>query len=165
MSPTASPRRAPEREHRPPLRVLGSHGEAYGPSAANAAADAADTLQARASTPRRPALRLLTQAHEEASASAHAGAAVLLVGADARRRAALRVELGRRLPSRTRFAEADDVAEVLEHACSSRMVILAGDLEDADTESLMRLLGQRHPELPVISVEEPLPAALAGNGL
>ena len=44
------------------------------------------------------------------------------------------------------------------------MVILAGDLDDADTESLMHLLGRRHPELPVVCVEEPPPAAAGARG-
>lgn len=82
---------------------------------------------------------------------------VLLASADAQQRALLRAELGAQLPSRTPFAEADDVSSVLERARFSRMVVLAGDLADADAESLMRLLGHRHPELPVISVQEPSP--------
>ncbi len=42
------------------------------------------------------------------------------------------------------------------------MVVLAGDLDDADADSLMRLLGQRHPQLPVVCVEEP-PLVAAGR--
>jgi uncharacterized protein YbjT (DUF2867 family) len=87
---------------------------------------------------------------------------VLLAGASERIRATLRAELGATLPSRTRWVEADDVAGALEHAAHSRMVILAGDLDDADTESLLRLLGRRHPELPVICVDAPLPAVAGG---
>ena len=57
---------------------------------------------------------------------------VLLAGADANRRAVLRAEFGATLPRRTTFSEADDVSGVLERAPSSRMVILAGGLDDAD---------------------------------
>jgi DNA-binding NtrC family response regulator len=81
-------------------------------------------------------------------------APVLLAGADANRRAVLRAEFGATLPHRTTFSEADDVSEVLERAPSSRMVILAGRLDDADADATMRLLGARHPQLPVICVEE-----------
>jgi hypothetical protein len=78
---------------------------------------------------------------------------VLLAGADPRRRAQLRAEIGATLPRRTAFAEADGVCDVLERAPASRLVILAGDLGDGSAESLVRLLGLRHPQLPVISIE------------
>ncbi len=78
---------------------------------------------------------------------------VLLAGADARRRAQLRAEIGATLPRRTAFAEADAVCDVLERAPASRLVILAGDLGDGSAESLVRLLGLRHPQLPVVSIE------------
>jgi len=90
---------------------------------------------------------------------------VLIAGADDRRRATLRAELAATLPRRTRFCEADDVAEVLERAPFSRMMVLAGDLHDADAESLMRLLGHRHPRLPVVCVgHEPIPVAAGAHG-
>ncbi len=78
---------------------------------------------------------------------------VLLAGADPRRRAQLRAEIGATLPRRTAFAEADAVCDVLERAPASRLVILAGDLGDGSAESLVRLLGLRHPQLPVVSIE------------
>ncbi len=90
-------------------------------------------------------------------------APVLVAGADANRRAALRAELGAALPRRTRFSEADDVSGMLERAPSSRMVILAGGLDDADAGATMRLLGARHPQLPVICVEESMPVAAGGR--
>ncbi len=86
-------------------------------------------------------------------------APVLLAGADAPRRAILRAELGATLPARTTFSEAADISEVLERAPSSRMVVLAGGLHDADAGATMRLLGARHPQLPVIRVEESTPVA------
>ncbi len=87
---------------------------------------------------------------------------MLLVSANAWRCETLRAELRATLPSRTTFAQAHNVAEVLEHARSSRLVILTGDLDDADAGSLMRLLGQRHPQLPVVCLEQP-PLAVAGG--
>jgi len=87
---------------------------------------------------------------------------VLLAAADPDRRAQLRAEIGATLPQPTAFAEADAVCEVLERAPASRLVILAGDLGDGSAESLVRLLGLRHPELPVVSIETlaPRPADL-----
>lgn len=79
---------------------------------------------------------------------------VLLAGADSYRRAILRAELASTLPRMTRFREAEEVAQVLEHAPYSRLVVLAGDLRDAEAEPLMRLLGQRHPELAVVCLDE-----------
>jgi hypothetical protein len=146
MSPIVSPRRPRERSHRPVLGVLGDHGEPPGRKPGDL-----DMAEAR-----RPTLRVVADDRDEA-------APVLLVGADACRRAALRTELGATLPARTPFSEADDVSAVLERAPISRMVILAGDLQDTDAESLMRLLGHRHPRLPVVSVETTMHAAAAGG--
>ncbi len=106
----------------------------------------------------RPALRLLKGAAPAEAAS------VLLVGASGWRREALRSELRATLSPRTVFAEANDIAQVLERARCSRMVILAGDLDDADSDSLLHLLGRRHPQLPVVCVQEPPLAAAGGHG-
>jgi hypothetical protein len=90
---------------------------------------------------------------------------VLLAGADACGRELLREEIAATLPHRTRFIEAEDVCEVLEQAPLSRLVILAGDLDDASAESLMRMLGHRHPQLPVVCVEdEPVGAVVGAHG-
>jgi hypothetical protein len=89
----------------------------------------------------RPALRLVDT-----------GSSLLIAGADPGRRAALLAELAQTMPEGTCFEQATTLPEVLEHAPSSRMVILSGGLEDASARSLMRVLGQRHPRLPVISV-------------
>ncbi|HEY2282364.1 MAG TPA: hypothetical protein VGH60_02300 [Solirubrobacteraceae bacterium] len=147
MSPIISPRTR-EGSRRPALRALHSGAPA-------------ETLRSRPdeSVQRRPALRIVPGGGRR---SAPHSAPVLLAGASERIRATLRAELGATLPSRTRWVEADDVAGALEHAAHSRMVILAGDLDDADTESLLRLLGRRHPELPVICVDAPLPAVAGG---
>jgi hypothetical protein len=87
---------------------------------------------------------------------------VLLAGAEQGGREQPRAEIGRALPHPTTFAEADAVCDVLERAPASRLVILAGDLGDGSAESLVRLLGLRHPELPVVSIETlaPRPADL-----
>lgn len=82
-----------------------------------------------------------------------ASSPVLLAGADAARRAALRAELGGTLPQSTPFTEADSVFELLERAAASRLVVLAGDLDDTSAQSVMRIVGERYPRLPVISVE------------
>ncbi|HEY2535561.1 MAG TPA: hypothetical protein VGI24_01090 [Solirubrobacteraceae bacterium] len=100
--------------------------------------------------PRRTEPRLVADGGREPSPRA---APMLLAGADAQCRAILRAEFGATLPPRTRWMEAGDVAQALEGAAHSRMVILAGDLDDADAESLMHMLSRRHPELPVIRVE------------
>ncbi len=139
-----------EDSRRPVLRALSPSGPSEPPT---------DGLHATES--RRPELRIVPGGG--GGESARRVAPVLLAGADARGRAILRAELGATLPPRTRWVEADDVAGVLERAAYSRMAILAGDLDDADTESLMRLLGRRHPELPVICVDAPMPAAAGGR--
>lgn len=154
MSPIVSPRRPLERSRQPALSVADGCGE---PSAAQTAAQT--TGDQDTTEPRRPALRIVADEREEAGTD---GAPVLLAGADAGRRAVLRAEFGATLPPRTPFSEAGDVSEVLKRARSSRMVIVAGDLEDADAESLMRLLGRRHPRLPVISVDAAVMPAVAG---
>jgi hypothetical protein len=146
MSPIVSPRRrSVERSEQtiPPV----AHGGPHAPQTANP-----DNTRHR-----RPALQLVTGENHEV-------APVLLAGADAARRAMLRAELSATLPPRTPFSEADELSEVLGCAASSRMVILAGDLEDVDAESLMRLLGRRHPLLPVINVDMIAPAAACAHG-
>jgi hypothetical protein len=147
MSPIVSPRRPHARSHRPALRVLGG----YGDSSERQPSDL-DMAEAR-----RPALRVVAEDRDEA-------APVLLAGADPCRRAVLRIELSATLPPCTEFTEATDVSSVLERAPLSRMVVLAGDLCDTDAGSLMRLLGRRHPQLPVVSVEANMPAAAGGRG-
>ena len=149
MNPIVSPR-SRERSRRPTLRVLGTSRERE---------PATDGLDASES--RRPALRIVSEDGRQPTPHV---APVLLAGADSSERAALRAEFDATLPPRTRWVEADDVAGVLERAAHSRMAILAGDLDDADAESLIRLLGRRHPELPVICVDAPLPAAAGGRG-
>jgi hypothetical protein len=77
---------------------------------------------------------------------------ILIAGRDARRRDKLRRELSARLPAGTRFQEAAATWEVLEHAPASRMVMLAGELDGGSAESVAHLLGNRHPQLPVLAL-------------
>ncbi|HEV2998434.1 MAG TPA: hypothetical protein VGX16_04960 [Solirubrobacteraceae bacterium] len=77
---------------------------------------------------------------------------MLLAGADPKRRAAVREEMREALAPGTRFEEASLVWEVLQRAPTSEIVVLADDLHDATAESLMLLLGARHPRLPIISL-------------
>lgn len=107
---------------------------------------AARTAIATAGAPqaheRRTPLRLVG---EEASS-------ILVASSDARRRSTLLQELSQRMPEGTRFQEAAATWEVLEHAPSSRMVMLAGELDGSSAESVMHLLGKRHPQLPVLAL-------------
>lgn len=84
----------------------------------------------------------------------HAARSILVAGSDARRRSKLLAQLTARLPEGTLFQEATATWEVLEHAPSSRMVMLAGSVEGSSTESVMHLLGNRHPQLPVLALGE-----------
>ncbi len=77
---------------------------------------------------------------------------VLVAGADASTRARMLLELRNLLPESTHFAEARETWELLARATGSRMVVLTDDLGDISTDSLVRLLGRRHPALPVLAV-------------
>jgi hypothetical protein len=77
---------------------------------------------------------------------------ILVAGADPSERAAVLRDLSETLPPDTQFGEAGAVSEVLEQAPTSGVVMLAGDLEEISAESLMRLLGDRHPSLPVVAL-------------
>jgi hypothetical protein len=77
---------------------------------------------------------------------------VLIAGADPVQRASLLDQLARSMPPHTPFTEVSAISEVLENAPASRMVVLSGDLDDAPAESLVRLLGHRHPRLPIVSI-------------
>jgi hypothetical protein len=81
-------------------------------------------------------------------------ATVLIAGPDPTARAAVQQELGRVLPERTPFAQAATLWEVLMQAPDSRMVILSGELEDVPADSLLHMLGRRHPGLPVVSLDD-----------
>jgi hypothetical protein len=61
-------------------------------------------------------------------------------------------ELRSLLPPGTRFVEASETWEVVARAAGSRMVVLAGDLAETSSSSLLRLLARRNPALPVLAV-------------
>jgi hypothetical protein len=95
--------------------------------------------------------------HPHANATPATGASperarILIAGADSGQRAVVRRELTEALPTGTEFGEAGAGWEVLEQAPSSGVVMLAGDLAEVTAESLMHVLGHRHPSLPVVAL-------------
>jgi hypothetical protein len=86
---------------------------------------------------------------------------ILVAGADPVQRAAVLHDLNEALPADTQIGEAGAVSEVLAQAPSSSVVMLAGDLGEVSAESLMHVLGSRHPSLPVIALG--LSAGSAGS--
>jgi hypothetical protein len=77
---------------------------------------------------------------------------ILVAGADPEQRAAVLRDLSKELPADTQFGEAGAVSEVLALASSSGVVMLAGDLDEVSAHSLMQVLGDRHPSLPVVAL-------------
>jgi hypothetical protein len=88
-------------------------------------------------------------------------APVLVAGKDATRRDAMIDELAQTMAPGTRFAHAAASWEVLALAGSSRMVVLSGELEEITSESLMRMLSNRFPALPVVALDAPAELARA----
>ena len=78
------------------------------------------------------------------------GARVVVADGDAPRRAALLDELTQQLPARTRFVEASSVAQALELARGSRMVVIGGAVRGASASSLARSLERRYPDVHVV---------------
>jgi hypothetical protein len=86
-------------------------------------------------------------------AAGTSSAPVLLAGIDAEGRSAMLGELRNLLPAGTGFVEVSETWELLTRAEGSQMVVLTDDLGDLSSASLVRLLGRRHPGLPVLAVE------------
>ena len=84
--------------------------------------------------------------------SAEQHSRILVAGADPKQRAAVLHDLSEALPANTQLGEACAVSELLEQAPSSSVVMLAGDLGETSAESLMHMLGSRHPSLPVVAL-------------
>ena len=87
-----------------------------------------------------------------ATLTAERSSRILVAGADPEQRAAVLHDLNEALPPNTQIGEAGAVSEVLAQASSSSVVMLAGDLGEVSAESLMHVLGSRHPSLPVIAL-------------
>jgi hypothetical protein len=134
----------------------------------------------RSDTPERPAphLRLVQNltggdAHwaDQAEHAPSAGGSaqvdrtphVLIAGADAAIRTRMYEELCDLLPPGTHFAQVSETWEVIAGACTSSMVVLAGDLGDVSSASVMRLLGRRYPTLPVLAIAEQTPTHTAAD--
>jgi hypothetical protein len=77
---------------------------------------------------------------------------ILVAGANPEQRAAVLHDLTESLPASTQVNEACAISEVFEQAPSSSVVMLAGDLGEISAESLMHVLGERHPSLPVVAL-------------
>jgi hypothetical protein len=140
MIATASPLRERTRSHSPTLRLLHNERGAH--------AESPCLQRASRTGEERPVLRLVDN-HSH----------VLVAGGDAFKRATLLDELTHTMPASTQFEQAGAFAEVLERAPTSRVVILSGDLDDIPASALMHMLGNRHPGLPVVSVDAPAAAA------
>jgi hypothetical protein len=80
-------------------------------------------------------------------------ARVVIADWDAARRAALLDELTQEMPASTTFLEASTVAEVLEHAHGSGLVIICGAVGAVPSGSLKRILARRYPDLRVIDLQ------------
>jgi hypothetical protein len=85
-----------------------------------------------------------------------AAAQVLIAGRDPAARDQVLHEI---MPAQTRFLQSGTFWEVLVHAPDSRIVILSGELDDVPAESLLHTLAHRHPDLPVVSIDAPVPSA------
>jgi hypothetical protein len=118
--------------------------EAFGPQPESAAEP---RPAGKAAAERRPADERTT-----ARRAAQERSRILVAGADPERRAAVLADLAEALPADTQFGEAGAAWEVLEQAPSSGVVMLAGDLDEVTAESLMHVLGHRHPSLPVVAL-------------
>ncbi len=90
-----------------------------------------------------------------ATLSAKKHSRILVAGADPAQRAAVLHDLSESLPEGAQLGEAGAVSEVLERAPASSVVMLAGDLDDVSAESVMHMLGSRHPSLPVVALGPP----------
>jgi hypothetical protein len=78
---------------------------------------------------------------------------VLVAGGDDNARVAVLDDLARTMPPSTIFEQAGAVWEVLVRAPNSSMVILSGELEQIPAQSLMQMLVQRSPEVPVVCLD------------
>lgn len=107
---------------------------------------------------RRSALRLLG-APSASVTSASQAQPILLAGGDQSARTSVLRDLTRSMPSSTSFEQASAIWEVLARAPQSKLVILSGALEGIPAQALMQMLGHRHPEVPVVCIDDASSAA------
>jgi hypothetical protein len=107
---------------------------------------------------RRSALRLLG-APSTRVASASQAQPILLAGGDQSARSSVLHDLARSMPPSTSFEQASAIWEVLARAPQSKLVILSGALEGIPAQALMQMLGHRHPEVPVVCIDDASSAA------
>jgi hypothetical protein len=83
---------------------------------------------------------------------------VLVAGGDDGARAAVLGDLATTMPPSTVFEQAGAIWELLVRAPKCSMVIVSGELEEIPAQSLMQMLVQRSPEVPVVCLDaaEPL---------
>jgi hypothetical protein len=86
---------------------------------------------------------------------------VLVAGPSAAGRASVIESLSEIMPADTAFQEVGTFWEVLVQAPTIQMIVLSGDLDGIPTESLLHMLGHRHPGLPVVSLDTPAAAGMA----
>src|ERR1700760_4937031 len=113
---------------------------------------------ARRPRKRRSALRLLG-APSARVAPATQGQPILLAGGDQSARASVLRDLARSMPASASFEQASAIWEVLARAPQSKLVILSGSLEGIPAQALMQMLGHRHPEVPVVCIDDASSAA------
>jgi hypothetical protein len=87
---------------------------------------------------------------------------VLVAGRDPASRAKVIDSLSDIMPERTLFQEVGTFWEVLVRAPAIQMVVLSDQLDGIPTESLLHMLGHRHPGLPVVSLDAPASAEDGG---
>jgi hypothetical protein len=107
---------------------------------------------------RRSALRLLG-APSVSATSAPQAQPILLAGGDQSARTSVLRDLARSMPPSTSFEQASAIWEVLARAPQSKLVILSGALEGIPAQALMQMLGHRHPEVPVVCIDDVSSAA------
>jgi cyanophycinase-like exopeptidase len=111
------------------------------------------SVAVRRSRKRRSALRLLG-APSASVASASQAQPILLAGGDQSARTSVLRDLARSMPPSTSFEQASAIWEVLARAPQSKLVILSGALEGIPAQALMQMLGHRHPEVPVVCIDD-----------
>jgi hypothetical protein len=85
---------------------------------------------------------------------------VLVAGGSVDTRAVLLADLAESMPPGTVFEQAGAIWEVLVRAPDCSLVILTGELEEIDGQSLMGMLVHRSPQVPVVCLDAVEPYAV-----